>query len=270
MEQQHIKEGAAWKESLNQAWRNSLGEVDEKHHNGQIETTNIMVQPTTMQVFQESPPQSQTVTSYVQHESQESLPKSETVMYACQVSQESLTLSETITSHVQQSQQTQVVSSGYSRMRASSSSSSQGAADSNKGQMRSNSRGAHRSTSECSSQESDRDSLSSTPMSPVSSKPPAVQNIIKESALSSGSSVVGRDPPVSGDEPLLNEMKFELTSWPSGTQSVRKVKVKAHKAVSRSVSHDSSVQSIYTGLMERHIKELKGKGTPMLYFTTYM
>lgn len=259
-EQKQGKGEASWEKSLDQAWRNSIGEVDEKALNREAVTNNASIQFTASQVSQESLAKGEKITC-VQQVSQESLPTGEPVTsYVRQVSQESA--SESVTSDVQQSQEIRVVS-GISlrsmRIRASSSSSSQDTADLSE-QMKQNSR-PQKSTSEYSSQGSDVESLSSTPMSPTSPKSPEVQYIIRESSLSSGSSVVGRDLPLSGDEPTLNEVKFELSSWPSRTQSVRTVKVKAHKPVIRTVSNDSSVQSIYTGLMERHIKELKGKGS---------
>lgn len=295
VDQQCTKEEDTWKQTLNQAWRNSLGEVDEKVLNGLAEMKSGSVQLTAAQASQESSPKSITVaadaqqeesldkiekvTSSVQQVSQESSSKSETVIsYVQQVSQESLSnseqgtsyirqasqesKSEIVSSYVQQSQQIQVVSSSRARPRLSSSSSSQGAADM-QDRVRSSSRGSRKSISEFSSQDSDGGSFSSTPVSPTSSKPPEIRRLIRQSSVSSGMSSEERDPPLSADEPVLNEMKFELSSWQqSRAQSVRKVKVTAHKPVSRSISHDTSVQNIYTGLMERHIKELKGKGVP--------
>ncbi|XP_045122381.1 spectrin beta chain-like isoform X4 [Portunus trituberculatus] len=177
--------------------------------------------------------------------SRESLGSADGRVTKRQVSQES-TNSETVTTY------DQVVSGGYKRSHRSSSSSS---LDTAEAKDHIGHRRKRMSASEYSSQESDSGGCSSTPMSPLSTKSPELQEIIRQSALSSGT--VEMNPPSAGEEPVLSEMKFELSSWPSRSESVRKVKVMAHKPVKRSVSSDQSVERIYTGAMERHIKELK-------------
>ena len=186
--------------------------------------------------------------------SQESFSSANGQVSKIQVSRESSSNSESVTTH---GQYVHVVSSSRTRRLRSSSSSS---LDNAEGNDRISYSRKRKSTGEYSSQESDGDGFRSSPLSPVNTRPPVLQHIIKESASSCGSADVDKDPPPLDKDPVLDEMKFELGSWPSRSQSVRMVKVTAHQPALRTMSHDSSRQSIYTGLMERHIKELKGKG----------
>lgn len=86
-------------------------------------------------------------------------------------------------------------------------------------------------------------------------------------SLSNSNSTLDKDASSTASEDVAKDIQFELSHWPRSSkqgQSFRRVKVRSIP-VNRSTSLDANIHSRYVASMERHIKQLKGSQSHILY-----